>query len=75
MLDTIFLGIITLLSFLSILAVNHISVNNRHQRDVILRKIDEVLNEVRETNMNTDKIEYFTQQIEENTREKLSLDD
>ena len=74
--NTIFLGIIIILSFVNILALKHIVVwqtMNQHQRSLTHKKVEEIIDRINEISEDTDRIKVFTESIKDNTEPQLRL--
>ena len=74
--NTIFLGIIIILSFVNILALKHIVVwqtMNQHQRSLTHKKVEEIIDRINEISEDTDRIKVFTEAIKDNTEPQLRL--
>jgi hypothetical protein len=71
---TIFLGAIVILSFVNMLALNHIvawQTMNQHQRSLTHKKIEEMLDRVNEISVDIDNIKGHTEDIKDNTTPPL----
>ena len=76
--NTIFLGVIIILSFVNILALNHIvawQTMNQHQRSLTHKKVEEMLDRINEISDDIDNIKGSTETIKDNTEPPLRLPD
>jgi hypothetical protein len=72
--NTIFLGVIIILSFVNILALNHIvawQTMNQHQRSLTHKKIEEMVYRIDEISNDIEDIKSNTGDIKDNTEPPL----